>query len=417
MFCERCGHENEENVIFCEGCCSDQLEKRNEGQHGENQNERDIITQYFNDGYSYKTILNFLSQHHGIHYSLRTLKRKLRHLGLSKEANITNMALRAVIGREITGPSANLGYRSMWGLLKTKYNIKVSRDVVMQILKELNPDGAEERRQRSLRRRTYRSLGANAVWHVDGYDKLKPYGLAIHGGIDGFSRKILWLKVCKSNNNPIIPAKFYVETIIEHEICPRVLRTDHGTENGLMAGIHCTIYQDATAHKYGSSVTNQRIENWWSSLRKRYTGWLIDLFKRKIANGTFVTGSNIYLEVSWFAFSTLVQTELSLILKQWNIHYIRKSPQCTVYGIPNELYHLPQSFGYSNYGRLVNDEELNNTGLDFHALELEAESLNKNDPLLLEYFMYVINLKEFHWPPLNWKEAEDIFDTVIALCI
>ena len=387
MFCERCGLENEERSIFCESC-SERLQNQNEEQYWDYQNERDIITKYFNDGHTYQTILNFLSQLHDIHYSLRTLKRKLRRFGLRKVANITYMALRAVIGREIIGPSSNLGYRSMWGLLKTKYNIRVSRDLVMQILKELNPDGAEERRQRSLRRRTYRSLGANNVWHVDGYDKLKPYGLAIHGAIDGFSRKIMWLKVCKSNNNPIIPAKFYVETVSKHGVCPRILRTDHGTENGLMAGIHCAIHQDGAAHKYGSSVTNQRIENWWSSLRKRYTGWLIDFFKAKILNGTFVTGSNIHLEVSWFAFSKLVQTELRLIMEQWNTHYIRKSPQSAVYGIPNELYYLSQSFGYNNYARPVNDTQLNNTGLDIQALELETENLNENDVIGIFHVRY-----------------------------
>ena len=32
--------------------------------------------------------------------------------------------------------------------------------------------------------------------------KLKPYGIAIHGCIDGFSRKILWLVAGHTNNNP-----------------------------------------------------------------------------------------------------------------------------------------------------------------------------------------------------------------------
>lgn len=44
-------------------------------------------------------------------------------------------------------------------------------------------------------RRCYYSEGPSYVWHLDGYDKLKPYGFPIHGCIDGFSRKILWLEV------------------------------------------------------------------------------------------------------------------------------------------------------------------------------------------------------------------------------
>lgn len=41
----------------------------------------------------------------------------------------------------------------------------------------------------------YNSSGPSHQWHMDGYDKLKPYGIAIHGCIDAFSRRILWLKV------------------------------------------------------------------------------------------------------------------------------------------------------------------------------------------------------------------------------
>ncbi len=28
--------------------------------------------------------------------------------------------------------------------------------------------------------------GPNQVWHIDGYDKLTPFGLSIHGCIDGY---------------------------------------------------------------------------------------------------------------------------------------------------------------------------------------------------------------------------------------
>ena len=47
----------------------------------------------------------------------------------------------------------------------------------------------------TLRRRKYISSGPSAVWHADGYGKLKPYGFPIHGAIDGFSRRVLWLNI------------------------------------------------------------------------------------------------------------------------------------------------------------------------------------------------------------------------------
>ena len=35
---------------------------------------------------------------------------------------------------------------------------------------------------------SYSFQGPNYPWHIDGYDKLKAYGFAIHGCIDGWGR-------------------------------------------------------------------------------------------------------------------------------------------------------------------------------------------------------------------------------------
>lgn len=62
------------------------------------------------------------------------------------------------------------------------------------MLKELDPEGIQLRKAHRLKRRSYVNQGPNDSWHMDGYDKLKPFGFAIHGAIDGFSRKIYGLK-------------------------------------------------------------------------------------------------------------------------------------------------------------------------------------------------------------------------------
>ena len=105
----------------------------------------------------------------------------------------------------------------------------------MNIIKDINPEQSRNRRARKLERRIYTSPGPNAVWHADGYDKLKPYGFPIHGCIDGFSRKVLWLRVCHSNNDPIIPAHLFLTALEKNKICPDLLKTNCGTENGIMA--------------------------------------------------------------------------------------------------------------------------------------------------------------------------------------
>lgn len=50
----------------------------------------------------------------------------------------------------------------------------------------MDPDGVDSRRKHRLARRTYINKGPNYLVHVDGYDKLKRFGIAIHGAIDGY---------------------------------------------------------------------------------------------------------------------------------------------------------------------------------------------------------------------------------------
>ena len=45
----------------------------------------------------------------------------------------------------------------------------------------MDPEAVMNRWQHRLRRRTYVSRGPNYMWHVDGYDKLTPYGISING--------------------------------------------------------------------------------------------------------------------------------------------------------------------------------------------------------------------------------------------
>lgn len=53
--------------------------------------------------------------------------------------------------------------------------LHVPRIIVQDILKELHPDGSNLRKARRVRRRTYLNPGPNHSWHIDGYDKLKPF--------------------------------------------------------------------------------------------------------------------------------------------------------------------------------------------------------------------------------------------------
>ena len=103
---------------------------------------------------------------------------------------------------------------------------------------------------------------------------MKPYGFAIHGAIDEYSRRILWLYVSASNNNPSNIAFYFLQTITELKKVPQVVRGDRGSENVIVCDVQQflrrdfddTLYSQARFW-YGSSTSNQRIEAWWSQFR------------------------------------------------------------------------------------------------------------------------------------------------------
>ena len=49
---------------------------------------------------------------------------------------------------------------------------------------------------------------------------LRLYGFPKHGYVDGFSRTALWLKVSLTNNDPVVVAGFYLETVENKGGCP-----------------------------------------------------------------------------------------------------------------------------------------------------------------------------------------------------
>ena len=237
--------------------------------------------------------------------------------------------VREQIMNELSGPGCQGGYRIMWHTLRLQ-NIQVPRDVVAELMREMDPEGCERRKSKSFKRRSYFSSGPNYTWHVDGYDKLKPYGFPIHACIDGWSRKIMWLKVTNSNNHPDIIASFFLNCVEELGGCPVKLRTDCGTENGVMAAMQCTFQQSADAHKYGSPPANQRIEKWWSFYKKNRCGWWMEFFKSLVEHEVFNPGDEIQMACLWFCFAHLLQDDLDKVKEHWNTHLIRGSRHETI---------------------------------------------------------------------------------------
>ena len=367
--------------------------------------EEEAIRDYFKKGFTYDEILALLDQYHGIRMSIATLKRRIKEYGLKRRNLQYDLnSVRDKIRSLLDGPDCMGGYRHIWHTLKLQ-GISVPRSVVEILLKELDPEGTEERRAHRLRRRVYRNNGPNDSWYCDGYDKLKPFGFPIHACVDGWSRKALWLYVTRSNNWPHNIATYYLEAVEQQGGCPQKLITDLGTENGLMASIHSFFRDDLNSHRYVPSPRNQRIEAWWSYFRRSRTNWWINFFKDLEDQGTFNPASELESECLWFCFAPLLQLDMDQLKEHWNTYYIRKSRHDTIPGRPDSLYYLPENHGGApNLIAHVPDNEM-----EYARVQL-IERAERNE--YQEYFQYVLTTCDLQRPG-NWREGLELYNTLL----
>ncbi len=221
-----------------------------------------FIEFYFELGLKYKDIRSVLNTRHGFDVSERHLKRILRKKGLSRRKSYSALVdLVDFISHQLQYSGQLHGYRWMYTKCRER-GLRVRKEDVRMVLKELDPAGVSMRRARRLRRRNYFAKGPNFIWHLDSYDKLKPYGVCINGCIDGFSRKIIWLNAYTTSSDPKLIGGYYIEVVERLGGCPRVVRGDLGTENGHVRDFQRFLnisHEDETLDSYleGASTANQ----------------------------------------------------------------------------------------------------------------------------------------------------------------
>ena len=97
---------------------------------------------------------------------------------------------------------------------------------------------------------------------IDGNHKLIRWRIVLHGGIDGFSRAIVYLG-CNTSNGASTVLDLFMNALHQFHT-PHCIRSDHGTENVEVAKwmLH---HHGTTSNPVltGRSVHNQRIERLW----------------------------------------------------------------------------------------------------------------------------------------------------------
>ena len=261
-------------------------------------------------------------------------------------------------------------------LVVTKHDVRL-------LAKELDPEGVILIKRRRLCRRKYSNPGPSFIWHIDGYHKLIYYDFSAHGCIDGFSRKILRLKVGASNKDPNVTAKLYLDTVSEFGGVPKYISVDDGTEHSIIEPMY--IYLSSLdsnreesdvlkSFKIISSPKNQRIEAYWSCLRRDKIGWWKEFFEDLNDLGFFDPSDEAVLECMRFCFMALIREDLSSIKSDWNVHIISRSRNGGPRGRPDTMFNLPHCDNSENYLTEVDNEE---TSALYAALDSPQEDYSE----------------------------------------
>ena len=192
---------------------------------------------------------------------------------------------------------------------------------------------------------------------------MKPYRFSIHGCIDGFSRKMQWLKLFPSDKNPSEITYYYLNTVLKIGGVPRRMRADRGVENATVAGIQRLLRRNKSHQNcsilFVKSIAKQRIEAWWSYLQKVFLQRWINYFKDLTDKGLFNPSTQVDHKCLRFSSYGFLQDELEEIMKMWNQHRIRRIRMFEgSNGVPDVIYFLPNRYVKENRRAEIEDADL-----------------------------------------------------------
>ena len=140
--------------------------------------------------------------------SKRTVERRLGAYNLSTRSysTLTDAELDNHV-KDICNIFPRCGEKMIHSRLRVQ-GIRIQRERARESIHRVDPSGVQARMRRVLRRRSYHVESPNSLWHLDGHHKLIRWKLVIHGGIDGYSRLITFLRVSGNNRAETVLSAF-----------------------------------------------------------------------------------------------------------------------------------------------------------------------------------------------------------------
>ena len=251
-----------------------------------------------------------------------TVYRRRRELGLeeSRYTEISEDDLDAFVA-EVVAQSPDWGERLIMGSLRHR-RITIQRQRLRECIRRVDPVNRRLRWLQPIRRRPYSVRCPNALWHIDSYMKLIRWGMVVHGGIDGFSRMVVYLH-CSLNNR--------AETVLEHFQrstaqygTPSRVRCDYGGENNSVEVFMLERRGEGRGTVLrGSSVHNQRIERLWRDVFRSVAVFYYRLFHYLERQQWLDLSDSVDLFSLHFVYLRRINRSLHEFQAAWNSHSVR----------------------------------------------------------------------------------------------
>ena len=302
-----------------------------------------------------------------------TVHRRVAEYGLQDMRGFDDLPderLDRIIQDYINNHGSASGCNIIAGYLKS-IGLRIQRWRVRERLANLDPENNALRWGATIQRRKYQVSWPNSLWHLDGHHSLIRWKLVIHGCIDGFSRRIIFLSCSPNNRAETVLGLFLSAVERGGDLWPS--RVDYGVENVLVCGKMVQVRGEGRgSYIAGPSTHNQRIERLWRDVFRCVSHLFYYTFYGMESSGILDTDDPLHLFTLHLVFLPRINQALGQFTDAFNHHNVRTERNWS----PHQMW---------LNGMMHHDNPLSNGGLDEEpAYDLECYGDDPDGPTPLQ---------------------------------